>query len=219
LIYHPKEQPDLIPNETYRHQYHPPIPEDSRPKERKIWGLRTTTFWLSLALGIVVTAAIVGGGVGGSIAVSNAKTPIAQVQSATSASSTTSTSLATTAWGPVATGQAFTGCPAANSSIYTSKFNPTRFELVCGLEIPYNSTSDILYALTSTLELCVELCATWNEMATTNGKAAVPCAGVSFRPSQLNGDVNGSPIDCALKSYATGLSEDSGTDSAILRGS
>lgn len=43
------------------------------PKKRKIAGLAPTTFWLLIALAVVTIAAAVGGGVGGSMAVANAK--------------------------------------------------------------------------------------------------------------------------------------------------
>jgi len=219
LIHQPREQPGLIPTEKDGHQYlYQPILEDSGPKQRKICGLRTTTFYLSLVLAIVIVAAAVGGGVGGSIAVKNAKTPVSQSQSASS-TTTTSTSLATTIWGPVATGLAFSGCPAVNGTTYTSKLYPTRFQLVCGQDIVSNSTSALLLALTSTFGLCMELCATWNTMAITYGKATVTCAGVSFRPDELNGDGNGDPVDCALKSDESVFTVDSGADSAILLGS
>lgn len=44
----------------------------ARPGKR-IMGLRKTTFWLLFALLVVVILAAVGGGVGGSLAVKNAK--------------------------------------------------------------------------------------------------------------------------------------------------
>ena len=46
--------------------------EKSTP-ERKIWGLRRSTFFLTVALLAVIVVAAIGGGVGGSIAVKNAK--------------------------------------------------------------------------------------------------------------------------------------------------
>ena len=47
-------------------------PVDPRD-ERTICGLRTTTFFLALALLLVILAAGIGGGVGGTMAVNNAK--------------------------------------------------------------------------------------------------------------------------------------------------
>jgi hypothetical protein len=44
-----------------------------RVPERTIFGVRRATFFLSLALVFVIIAAAVGGGVGGSLAVQNAK--------------------------------------------------------------------------------------------------------------------------------------------------
>jgi hypothetical protein len=42
-------------------------------KDKKILGLRRSIFWLSAVLLLVIIAAAVGGGVGGSLAVKNAK--------------------------------------------------------------------------------------------------------------------------------------------------
>jgi hypothetical protein len=46
----------------------------------------------------------------------------------------------------------------------------------------------------------------------------VTCAGVAFIPTHVNGDGGGQPIDCVLKSYATGLVVNPGytVDSALL---
>lgn len=54
-------------------QYYHGSPEEEMKKERTICGFAVATFWLSLALVLVVIVAAVGGGVGGSMAVNNAK--------------------------------------------------------------------------------------------------------------------------------------------------
>jgi hypothetical protein len=48
-------------------------PEQDGGRERKLCGLRTTTFFLTLALILVILAAGIGGGVGATSAVKNAK--------------------------------------------------------------------------------------------------------------------------------------------------
>lgn len=47
--------------------------ETTLPSPKKIFGLARQTFWLLIALALVVIVAAVGGGVGGSIAVQNAR--------------------------------------------------------------------------------------------------------------------------------------------------
>jgi len=47
--------------------------ETTLPSPKKIFGLARQTFWLLIALTLVVIVSAVGGGVGGSIAVQNAK--------------------------------------------------------------------------------------------------------------------------------------------------
>lgn len=48
-------------------------PDQATREARTIFGLRPTTFFLILALVLVILAAGIGGGVGGTIAVKNAK--------------------------------------------------------------------------------------------------------------------------------------------------
>jgi hypothetical protein len=48
-------------------------PEHDGGRERTLFGLRTTTFFLTLALILVILAAGIGGGVGATSAVNNAK--------------------------------------------------------------------------------------------------------------------------------------------------
>lgn len=191
--------------------------------------MRAATFWLFLALVIVTVVVAVGGGVGGSLAVNNAKTQCLQsnalatqvcsavasalsansssistsMTSSSSVSSAASTSVSTTAWGPLATSQAYTGCPVVNNTVDTSTLNPSNFQIVCGMNIPFTNVSDLIYAVTPTYELCMELCASWNDQGMNHGNATVLCKGISFSPAQINGDANGNPIDCVLKSYAT----------------
>jgi hypothetical protein len=55
------------------HYYDPNLTAPEHPMGRTIFGLRRSTFWLCLVLIAVVIIAAVGGGVGGSIAVKNAK--------------------------------------------------------------------------------------------------------------------------------------------------
>jgi hypothetical protein len=225
---------------------YPPTIEYSKWRRNTICGLAASTFWLLLALIIVVVAAAVGGGVGGSLAVNNAKTSClqsnaysAQAQPASSATTSTSsaslsssatsttpssssaasTAVATTAWGPLQTTLPYTGCTANNNTIYTSVLDPSsKFQILCGLDIPYTGSSDLIYAVTPTYELCMEMCASWNDLGKSNGNATVPCKGIAFIPTHVNGDGSGNPIDCVLKSYATGLAPNSQytVDSAIL---
>jgi len=64
----------------------------------------------------------------------------------------------------------------------------------------------------------MEMCASWNDNGKSNGNATVPCKGIAFIPAHVNGDGGGNPIDCVLKSYATGLAPNGAyvVDSAIL---
>jgi hypothetical protein len=194
---------------------------------------------------VVIVAAAVGGGVGGSIAVNNAKTSCLQssqclaaaagqnssgssttASSASSSSATSSTSSGsstaaatrTTNWGPLVTALPFTGCPDNNNTVYTTTISGSKFQIVCGKDIPYTGTSDLLAAVVPTFQLCMEMCGSWNDIGKKNGNATVPCKGVAFIPAHVNGDSGGAPIDCVLKSYASNFMVNPGyvVDSAIL---
>jgi hypothetical protein len=83
------KEPARYPEAHYNGIYHgglevapnlpPPVKPDANypqhwpAQERTILGLRRPTFFLSLALAFVIIAAAIGGGVGGSMAVENAK--------------------------------------------------------------------------------------------------------------------------------------------------
>lgn len=149
---------------------------------------------------------------------SSTSSSVSAMSTASSSSSAASTSVATTAWGPLATQLPYTGCPGNNNTIYTSILNPSKFQIVCGMDIPFTGTSDLVSAVTPTYELCMELCASWNDQGKNNGNATVHCKGIAFIPTHVNGDGQGNPIDCVLKSYATGLVVNAqyNVDSAIL---
>ena len=108
--------------------------------------------------------------------------------------------------------------PKEVNTVYTSALNPSKFQIVCGLDIPFTDTSDLIYAITSTYKLCIEMCASWNNQGKNNGNATVPCKGIVYVPSYVNGDQSGDPIVCVLKSYATGLAANAQyiVDSVIL---
>lgn len=66
---HTSPAPKYEPNDAYvEGQPH------YEPVQRMVWGLQPIVFWLLMALGFVVLAAGIGGGVGGTLAVNNAKT-------------------------------------------------------------------------------------------------------------------------------------------------
>jgi hypothetical protein len=170
----------------------------------EICGVRRVTFGLLCLLCLVVIGAAVGGGVGGSLAVENArKANIPSSAPSRIASSGVAPSFlvrSTTTWGPLATDAPFTGCPANNRSIYTTIVNGENFQIFCDLD---TSIPDLLWIITPTFQLCIEACSSWNNQGRTTGKAATSCAGVAFVPSWRNGDAEGTPADCFLKPSMT----------------
>ena len=69
------DRSDVLPQVVEGFKMKPPDTDGDRPgagEEKKICGLRRTTFILAVVLALVIVAAAVGGGVGGSTAVSRA---------------------------------------------------------------------------------------------------------------------------------------------------
>ena len=61
-----------LKDERYNGEQGPNVPvSDPQKKPRRICGLRVVTFWLALALSIVILVGAVGGGVGGGLASSS----------------------------------------------------------------------------------------------------------------------------------------------------
>lgn len=66
--------PQVVPETKYGQGYGYSDPQPHQPVDRTVCGVRPATFWLLLALLLVILAAGIGGGVGGTLAVNNAKT-------------------------------------------------------------------------------------------------------------------------------------------------
>jgi hypothetical protein len=209
----------------------PQIVDSKHRPIRRICGLAATTFFLILAIIVLIIAAAVGGGIGGTIAVKNAKDSCkaeaaanissiaAQLSSATktsslsastsAASSSASSSSSATAsaiavqtgtepWGPVGTNIGASGCPGANTTIYSSTIGTSKFRIFCNRDQPGN---DLLQIITTSMNLCMEACASWNDNTALN----ISCAGVAYVPTFINGDGSGGPVDCYLKGLADDL--------------
>ena len=70
--HHPYRKPDEAHWSSLQQQQSSDTHMLAKTPEKRILGLHRSTFWLPVVLAIVVIAAAVGGGVGGSIAVTNA---------------------------------------------------------------------------------------------------------------------------------------------------
>lgn len=193
-----------------------PSPSFEKAQKRLFCGVAPLAFGLIVILALLVVVAAVGGGVGGSIAVKNAKdaskAQLAELSASlavfTSAASQGASSTATSAqfavtnlaWGPVLESPLpYTGCPQANTTLYTSISGPQTWRIYCQLDMPGN---DMLLTNTPNLQLCIETCANWNMQ---KDSVKISCKGVVFIPNDILGahERTIGPSDCYLKSNAS----------------
>lgn len=219
--------PEAVQQEAYPNtlpQYvlstHPP----PTSQQKTICGLRIRTFWIALAVGIVlVVGAIIGGVMGGlraskskpepttssappSPSVSLAQSPaITTTSTKTKASGiSTSISIATLPTG----GRLRTlyyDCPSSNNTVYESQ-GKSEYSFVkrCG-ESFTGTPNDYVNQKANSLNECIDLCIAYNqknEAAIRSGDNE-PCSSVCWRNGQDNDDF---PTQCFSGTYknATG---------------
>ncbi|CZR61210.1 uncharacterized protein PAC_11106 [Phialocephala subalpina] len=200
-------------------------------KEKSICGLRTTTFFLVLALILVILAAGIGGGVGGTMAVNNAKnsakasnstittitttiTAIAASTTSGSASSTSSSAAASsTARVTVPTnGTIALSCPSLNNAnLAVSLTTTSTFTVTCGRDfVAINHVTDILAITVYSIDDCAKACASYNR-----NLGSVGCVAATF-----NADLSQVPLNfgtCWLKNgTGTVTSSSSNTLAGLL---
>lgn len=150
--------------------------------ERRMFGLRTATFWLSIALALSILFAVLAAAIGGLLAAkrlhelnqackvdpSTTNIPVpADQNSTTCASLPSSTSTAT-------------ATPSSNCTVLTVPYTTlnSSFELYCGDNFAYN---DLMSVFIYTFEDCMNACVSYNrngaDEGTHNGSS---CAGVSY---------------------------------------
>ncbi|KAF8867385.1 hypothetical protein BDZ45DRAFT_734650 [Acephala macrosclerotiorum] len=203
-------------------------------KEKTICGLRTTTFFLVLALILVILAAGIGGGVGGTMAVNNAKNSNKSSSNATMTITTTITALsASTTSGTAAssssssssasdtatarvtvptTGTIALSCPSLNNAnLAVTLTNTSTFAVTCGRDfVSAGGDLDILAITVYSIDDCAKACASYNH----NWRSNV-CVAATF-----NANLDQVPINfgtCWLKNgTGTVTSSSSNTIAGLL---
>ncbi|KAI0003427.1 hypothetical protein F4779DRAFT_602046 [Xylariaceae sp. FL0662B] len=167
-------------------------PSAPPPQERTICGLRRTTFFLLVALIIVIIAAAVGGGVGGSLAVQNAKDSAASCVSASASGGNTVVSTVTatiaaeatgtstaTAGLTVPTGVLKTDCPDLDSNqVVTLGGKSWTFAATCGTDYV---GADFGAAIVYSFRDCLQACAAHNHFS-----GADACLAIAFNANQTS---------------------------------
>ncbi|KAI1822401.1 hypothetical protein F4861DRAFT_389588 [Xylaria intraflava] len=156
-------------------------------QEPTILGVRRPTFFLSVALAIVIIAAVIGGGVGGSLAVQNAKSscenthgpaPVA-LTITNAAPSAAPSATATSTGGPlvVPTGVVKLDCPNITDDInIVLGTDVWVFTPVCGVDY---TGSDFGGLVAYSLHDCLEACASHNHFSGKN-----ECTAITFQANQ-----------------------------------
>ncbi|KAK4175090.1 hypothetical protein QBC36DRAFT_190718 [Triangularia setosa] len=184
--------------------------EKVEEKEPTIWGFRRPTFFLSLALAVVILIAIIGGGVAGTTAVANARResalcpilpPLTVTITSPLSSPPTPTPTALEAITVPRLGLLDFDCGrvALSRQIITLGTNSWSFDVNCMMD--FKGPGVDLTGMTSyTFEDCIRACAIYNNMARNN-----TCVGVGFSANltTILPRVGG---NCWLKGYLPGMS-------------
>ncbi|KAJ4163233.1 hypothetical protein LMH87_004974 [Akanthomyces muscarius] len=213
-----QEAPQVYYTTKEQEQLPPALRLAKSKKKKKIMDMRPTTFWLLLVLVFVIIAVAVGGGVGGSMAVKNAKkSPSEPSNPSGTPTSTSSTSSSSSSSSSAALSGAYVAptdvilplpCSDATPAV-TVAGSVYRFNATCGVDHPKN---DLLPIVAYSLHDCLAACAKYNS------KWGGGCKGVVFG-ADLAKFVAVASGNCYLKN---GTSEDAKTDgviSAVLMGS
>ncbi|KAL3456236.1 hypothetical protein BJX64DRAFT_48207 [Aspergillus heterothallicus] len=206
---------------------YPPMTSVSlaQKQEKRICGLRKTTFLIVLLIALLVIGGAVGGGVGGSLAnkggsqstTSSSSSP----DNSTATASTTSTASETSS-APVTsgtTGMAENPCPGRNSTTYELS-EDVWVTLLCNVDWPAgeeaadgNGTVMDLYNMTVyTFDACLSQCMTYNEAISGNGSA---CKAIKYDADLTTALAHGSG-NCWLKDRAGKYYP--GTDGSMVAG-
>jgi len=107
------------------------------------------------------------------------------------------------------------GCPASNLTTYTSSISSAKFTIRCNSDIlsPASSTANPNLnpsgTLETSLDACLDLCATFNKNATLVAAAGSSCVGATWVMSSGFTERN---LMCFLKRTGSVTSNDSGQD-------
>ncbi|KAI1327979.1 hypothetical protein F5Y16DRAFT_370290 [Xylariaceae sp. FL0255] len=172
--------------------YEQTFPQSQQAHEPTICGLRRVTFFLSVALAIVILAAAIGGGVGGSLAVQSAKSSCTTTKqnstaigqslgpTVTTTVTTTITAAAASTTGPlvVPTGVVALDCPGINNTeqVTTLDDDSWVFTPLCGVDY---EGSDFGAVIVYSFNDCLEACAAHNHYSGNTS-----CTALTFRANQ-----------------------------------
>ncbi|KAL2062869.1 hypothetical protein VTL71DRAFT_5941 [Oculimacula yallundae] len=249
-VFHPAPHSDLEVSQSGQHQvtmgdkfhadqpqsavppqYYYPSPEQDVRKERTILGVRPATFFLSLALVVVILVAAIGGGVGGTMAVNNAKSANSNGAAlTTTVLSTYTTTIAATATDASASG---TGTPSSTSTTASIITVPTAgtvaldcptidgtqirmalgsttsvFDLVCGRDYP-GSRNDIVALTVYSVDDCARACASYNR-----NSGSKFCKGAAYR-SDLTRNIPVNFGNCWLKNATSTPNDTKGKNDLV----
>ncbi|KAH7410140.1 hypothetical protein DE146DRAFT_339798 [Phaeosphaeria sp. MPI-PUGE-AT-0046c] len=170
----------------------PDASEESSHKPRTFCGLSLLVFCTMVALVAIATAGVLGGGVGGGMAVKHCRKELKSLRQSVSsvsgtitgspstsiASPSRSTASATAAPSTITVPD--TGCPSINGSMYTAKFGRTTsyFTRICDT---VKTNGDMFQISTPSWAACMDACAQYNTYHQTANSTTL-CAGVSYVP-------------------------------------
>ncbi|CZS89596.1 uncharacterized protein RCO7_02513 [Rhynchosporium graminicola] len=228
---------DQPPQSAVPPNYYYASPESDARKQRTICGVRPATFFLSLALVVVTLVAAIGGGVGGTMAVNNAKsanvvnsnaavctstvfstasaTPTSldafpsSTASGTETSPTSSSSTTSSIIMVPTAGTVFLDCPTIDGTqIQMNLGSPYVFNLVCGRDFP-GAKNDIVALTVYSVDDCARACASMNR---NSGNKI--CKGAAYK-SDLTLNVPVNYGNCWLKNTTSTPSDTKGKNDLV----
>ncbi|KAH7380959.1 hypothetical protein BKA64DRAFT_713513 [Cadophora sp. MPI-SDFR-AT-0126] len=214
------------PQEAVPPQYYYGSPEGDARKERTMCGVRPVTFVLSLALVLVILAAAIGGGVGGTMAVNNAKSEnnnkaaistititttaspaTGTIASASASASGSSSSTSASIISVPTAGTVALDCPNIdNTELRMTLVETSVFTVICGRDYP-GAKNDILAVTVYSLTDCARACASYNR-----NSGSKDCKGAAFK-NDLSYNVPVNYGNCWLKNNTQ--SPSSGTSNGL----
>lgn len=204
------------------------------PSGRRICGLSRKAFVILVAAAIIIiAAAALGGGLGSGLSAKNNTTASPQQTTAFSALSTSSSapgtstvssnldsivtavssspdSIVTAEVGTVSGSSVtlYRDCPSSNNSLYSIQYSSTTYEFrkLCNMQfVNANQPNNRVGQPASSLNDCVNLCASWNENNVTKGNADQVCSAVCWRYGFLDDDMPGQCFGYTTTNVSSGV--------------
>ncbi|KAK2592839.1 hypothetical protein QQS21_009442 [Conoideocrella luteorostrata] len=172
--------------------------QNAAPQRKRTCGLSPRVFWLVICVGLLLIAGLVAGVVGGVVGSkqhsksedtsSSSSSSSSLSRSSSSTANPTSTSASsvsiTTVTEAAPTQTLYRDCPSSNYTVYLALGDSrNQFRKICSASFHHWSSAELVNKKTSSLNDCIDLCATYNKNNATEiaaGRGSI-CNSVCWR--------------------------------------